>query len=102
MHALCLGARNVANQYAAWCRFVNIGSCTTRVFVTACAFIFAITQKTMQNFEVRNIKDKRVGHVPYIYNNLSTNQVSHRIRNVPCDYTYTRSSGKQGVRLDIF
>ena len=40
--ALCLGAGNVATQYAEWLRGVSIGSCTTRVFVTTCAFTFAI------------------------------------------------------------
>ena len=43
MHALCLGPGNVATQYAEWCRCVNIGSCTTRVFVTTCGFTFAIS-----------------------------------------------------------
>ena len=40
MRALCLGAGNVATQ---WCRCVNIGSWTTRVFGTTCAFTFAIS-----------------------------------------------------------
>ena len=46
MRALCLGAGNVATQYAEWRRCVNIGSCTTRVFVTTCAFTFAISAWT--------------------------------------------------------
>jgi len=28
----------------------------------------------MQKFVARNIKDETLGHVPYIYNNLLTNQ----------------------------
>jgi len=46
MRALCLGAGNVATQYAEWRRCMNIGSCTTRVFVTTCAFTFAISAWT--------------------------------------------------------
>jgi len=46
MRVLCLGAGNVATQYAAWRRCVSIGSCTTRVFVTTRAFTFAISART--------------------------------------------------------
>jgi len=46
MRALCLGAGNVATQHAVWRRCVNIGSYTTRVFVTTCAFTFAISAWT--------------------------------------------------------
>ena len=42
MSALCLGAGNVTTQHAEWRRCVNIGSGTTRVFVTTCAVTFAI------------------------------------------------------------
>jgi len=41
-----LGAGNVATQYAEWRRCVNIGGCTTRVFVTTRAFTFAISAWT--------------------------------------------------------
>ena len=44
--ALCLRAGNVATQCAKWHRCVNIGSCTTRVFVTTCAVTFAISAWT--------------------------------------------------------
>ena len=44
--ALCLRTGNVATQYAKWRRCVNIGSCTTRVFVTTCAVTFAISAWT--------------------------------------------------------
>jgi len=59
-------------------------------------------QKMMQKLVTRNIKDETLGHVPYIYKNLptKTRQV-HRNRNAPCDYTYTESSGKQEVTLEI-
>jgi hypothetical protein len=43
MSALCLGAGNVTTQHAEWCRCVNTGSCTTRVFFTTCLFSFAIS-----------------------------------------------------------
>ena len=43
MRALCFRAGNVATQCAKWRRCVNTGSCTTRVFVTTCAFTFAIS-----------------------------------------------------------
>jgi len=46
MSALCLGAGNVTTQHAEWRRCVNIGSCTTRVFVTTCAVTFAISAWT--------------------------------------------------------
>ena len=46
MRALRFGAGNVATQYAEWRRCVNIGNCTTRVFVTTCAFTFAISAWT--------------------------------------------------------
>ena len=46
MSALCLGAGNAATQYAGWRRCVNIGSCTTQVFVTTCIFTFAISAWT--------------------------------------------------------
>ena len=46
MCELCLGAGNVPTQYAKWCRCLNIGSCTTQVFVTVCAFTFAISART--------------------------------------------------------
>ena len=46
MRAMGLGAGNVATQYAEWRRCVNIGGCTTRVFVTTRAFTFAISAWT--------------------------------------------------------
>jgi len=48
----------------------------------------------------RNIKDKTVGHVPYIYNKcLQTRKVQTNC-NAPCDYMYTGSSGRQKVTLE--
>jgi len=46
MSALCLGAGNVTTQHAEWRHCVNIGSCTTWVFVTTCVFTFAISAWT--------------------------------------------------------
>ena len=46
MRALCLVAGNFATKYAEWRRCVSIGSCKTRVFVTTCAFTFAISAWT--------------------------------------------------------
>ena len=46
MRALCLGRGNVATQYAEGRCCVNIGSCTTQVFVTMYAFTFAISAWT--------------------------------------------------------
>jgi hypothetical protein len=46
MSALCLGAGNITTQHAEWHHCVNIGSCTTRVFVTTCLFTFAISPWT--------------------------------------------------------
>jgi hypothetical protein len=46
MRALWYWAGNAATQYANWRRFVNIGSCTTPVFVTTCACMSAITAWT--------------------------------------------------------
>jgi len=46
MCALCLRAGNVATQGAKWCCCVNIGSCATWMFVTTCAFTFAISAWT--------------------------------------------------------
>jgi len=82
MSALCLGAGNVATQYAEWRRCVNIGSCTTRVFVTTCAVTFAISawtwncsrQQTLNsawnsaNLEGRLFKwdDVRMGMRPWV------------------------------------
>jgi hypothetical protein len=49
----------------------------------------------------RNIKDEALEHVSYTYNNLPINQVSPQNCNAQCDYTYTGSSGKQGVKLEL-
>ena len=46
MCALCLGVGNVATWYAEWRCSVNIGSSATWVFVTTCAFTFAISAWT--------------------------------------------------------
>jgi hypothetical protein len=58
-------------------------------------------QKMMQKLVARNIKDETLGHVPHIYNNLPTNQGRERNHNAPHDYTYTGSSGKQEVTLEL-
>jgi hypothetical protein len=40
-----------------------------------CPFsLLSFLQKTMQKLVTRNIKDETLGHVPFIYNNLPTNQ----------------------------
>jgi hypothetical protein len=36
--------------------------------------LLSFIQKMMQKLVTRNIKDNTFGHVPYIYNNLPTNQ----------------------------
>jgi len=36
--------------------------------------LLSFMEKTMQKLVARNIKDETLGHVPYIYNNLPTNQ----------------------------
>jgi hypothetical protein len=41
-----------------------------------CPISLLSLQKTMQKLVARNIKDETLGHIPYIYNNLPTNQVS--------------------------
>jgi hypothetical protein len=38
--------------------------------------LLSFMQKMMQNLATRNIKDETMRHVPYIYNNLPTNQLS--------------------------
>jgi hypothetical protein len=58
-------------------------------------------QKMMQKLMTRNIKDETLGHIPYIYNNLLQTRKVQRHCNAPCDYTYTRSCGKQEVTLEL-
>jgi len=88
MRALCLGAGNLPNYYAKWRRCVNIGSCTTRVFVTMCAFTFAISARTWKwsreqtsnsawnsaNLERRLLKwyDVRMGMRPWVLRGVSS------------------------------
>jgi hypothetical protein len=38
--------------------------------------LLSFTQKTKQKLVTRNIKDETLGHVPYSYKNLPTNQAS--------------------------
>jgi hypothetical protein len=65
--------------------------------ISLLSFMWKMTQK----FETRNVRDETMGNVPYIYNKLPTNHGSPINRNVPCDYTYTGSSGKDGVTLEL-
>ena len=82
MRALCLRAGNVATQCAKWHCCVNIGSCTTRVFVTTCAVTFAISawmwnwnsEHTRQNPERRLLKcyDVRMEMRPCVMRRVSS------------------------------
>jgi len=58
-------------------------------------------QKTMQKEVASNKIDETVGHVPYIYSNQATYQGSPQKRNALFDDTYTGSSGKPEVTLQI-
>jgi len=58
-------------------------------------------QETMQKLMTRNIKGETLGHVPYIYNKCLQTKEVHRNRSAPCNYTYTGSSRKQEVTLEL-
>jgi len=88
MSALCLGAGNVTTQHGEWGRCVNIGICTTRVFVTTCVFTFAISAWTWNwsreqtsnsawysaNLERRHLKwyDVRIEMRPWVVRGVSS------------------------------
>jgi hypothetical protein len=44
---------------------------------------------------------KHLGHVPYMYNNVPTNQVGPQVHNAACDYIYTGRSGKKEVTFEV-
>jgi len=88
MRSLCLGEWNVATHRAGWRRFINIGSCTTRVFITTCTFTFAISAWTWnwsreqtsnsarnsENLERRHLKwyDVRMEMRPWVVRRVSS------------------------------
>ena len=63
--------------------------------------LLSLMQKIMQKLLTTNIRGEPFGYVPYIYTNLPTNYEVHRNHNALCDYTYTRSSRKQEVTLEL-
>jgi hypothetical protein len=63
--------------------------------------LLSFVEKTMKKLLTRNIWGQSMGHVPYIYYHLPTNQELHRNCNASCDYTYTGWSGKQEVTLQL-
>jgi hypothetical protein len=58
-------------------------------------------QKRMQKFKTMNARDETLGNDHYIYNKLFQTREVHIHHNAPCDYTYTGSSGKQNVKLEL-
>ena len=107
MCALCLKAGNVATQYAEWRRCVNIGSCTTGVYVTTCAFTFAISAWTRywrreqtsnfawnsENLEQRLLKwhDVRMEMRPWVVRGVSN--CTHASREAEHHSKTTRGQG---------
>jgi len=61
----------------------------------------SFTQETKQKLVTRNIREQSMGHVPYIYTHQPTIWELDRNHNALCDYTYTGSSGKQEVTLEL-
>ena len=53
--------------------------------------LLSFTRKMMQKFEARNITIETMGNVPYICNNLPTNQGSpHKLQSARCLHIYGR------------
>ena len=65
---------------------------------TLVPLVYCPSGRKQCKFGDRNIKDETMGHVPYIHNNLPSNQGNC---NAPCDYTYTASIKKRKLHLSF-